>query len=67
MGLYLLDSILQSLDWTVSYLVFVGYSRSSVIPLNLFERFKNFLFKRDVVFHEMLFSSYVLSIIDCWK
>ena len=40
--------MLQSLDQTVSYLVFVGYSRSSVIPLNLFERFENILFKRDV-------------------
>ena len=59
--------MLQSLGWTALYLVFVGYICSSVTSLNLFERFKSLLFKRD----EMLFrettsiSSSVISIIDC--
>ena len=62
-----IDLMLQSLDWTRLYLVFVGYSRSSVIPLNLLERFENILFKRDVAFCKTLFSSSVISIIGCWK
>ena len=67
MNLYLLDSMLQSLGWTVSYLVFDVYSRSSVIPLNLFERLENILFKREVTVSRsetMSISSFVISIID---
>ena len=51
------------------YLLYVGYSCSSLILLNLFNRFENILFKRDVtLFREtMSMSSSVISIIDCWK
>ena len=59
--------MLQSLGWTVSDLVFVVYIRSSVTPLNLFERFESLLFKRDgMLFRETTsISSFVISIIDC--
>ena len=65
MNLYLLDSVLQSLGWTVSYLV--GYIRSSVILLDLFERLENILFKRELTVSRsetMSISSFVISIID---
>ena len=66
-NIYLLDSMLQSLGWTVSDLVFVGYIRSSVTPLNLFKRFESLLFKRDgMLFCETTsISSSVFSIIGC--
>ena len=74
-NIYLLDSMLQSLGWTVSDLVCIVYICSSVTSLNLFERFESLLFKRDVMLFQFQFRKtgqlrfllFVISIIDCWN